>query len=586
MKGATEKYGRLAVMLLFGVAVFAFWSLLHPSALAWQEQFQLFLFDKHYLMERLSVSGGVAAYLSEFFVQFYNNPLSGGVVLALLYLLLCALTEKLMRQEAGVTENHLDLLFAGSFVPVLLLGYAMGDESLLLAYPFSLLIVLALMAACPAGKVQRWIYSLVVIPLTYWIAGPMVFLLALYLCVKEVQRADSWLTGAGIGILQCLYALLCLLLSARIEPYSLSRLAVGVFYYRLPETLPASVVVVAASCLLLVWLAPKLNRISANSKYGKKVTIVAGVVLLAAMVWAVPSGYDTRKYELIKYDYLVRTQQWKAIIEEAEKQHPDLPMSVCATNLALGMTNQLGERAFDFFQKGSEGLFPTFERDFNSTMLTGEAYFQLGLVNTAQRYAFEAMEAIPDYRKSGRVMKRLAETNLINGDYKVAEKYLQLLEKTIFYRKWAQGRLQMVADTTAIERHPLYGRLRKMRLESDFLFSEPEMDKVCGQLLVRNKDNKLAMQYLLLHPLLNHDLQTFMQYYSYVNSLVRYNPTVCQEAVAFVCMKQKVQAPADVVSNDVSQRFKGFAQTYTFSGKDSQQMEAYRNTVWYYLIKD
>lgn len=40
---------------------------------------------------------------------------------------------------------------------------------------------------------------------------------------------------------------------------------------------------------------------------------------------------------------------------------------------------------------------------------------------------FEAMEAIPDYKKSGRAYMRLAETNLINGQYAVAAKYLLAL---------------------------------------------------------------------------------------------------------------------------------------------------------------
>ena len=50
---------------------------------------------------------------------------------------------------------------------------------------------------------------------------------------------------------------------------------------------------------------------------------------------------------------------------------------------------------------------------------------------------FEAMEAIPDYKKSGRAYMRLAETNLINGQYAVAAKYLRALQHTLFYKKWA-----------------------------------------------------------------------------------------------------------------------------------------------------
>ena len=178
-------------------------------------------------------------------------------------------------------------------------------------------------------------------------------------------------------------------------------------------------------------------------------------------------------------------------------------MSVSATNLALAMTNQLGDKAFDFFQRGSEGLLPKFERNFATTQLTGEIYFNLGLVNTAQRLAFEAMEAIPNYNKSARVVKRLAETNLINGEYKVAEKYLKMLEKTVFYRPWAQRTLAMLGNEKAINEHPLYGTLRQYRLQDDFLFSDKELDKICGLLFMHNTSNMVAAQYLLMMPLMS-----------------------------------------------------------------------------------
>ena len=153
-------------------------------------------------------------------------------------------------------------------------------------------------------------------------------------------------------------------------------------------------------------------------------------MLLVAFLMLRPVFYEARKYEVMEYDYLVRCQDWNAIIAKADKKTPDLPMTVCATNLALGMKGLLGERLFDFYQNGRQGLVPPFTRNFSTIMLTGEVYWQLGLVNTAQRFAFESMEAIPNYTKSSRAVKRLVETNLVNGEYKVARKYLCLLEKT------------------------------------------------------------------------------------------------------------------------------------------------------------
>ena len=260
----------------------------------------------------------------------------------------------------------------------------------------------------------------------------------------------------------------------------------------------------------------------------------------------IPKAYDEQKYDLVEYDWLVRQQRWNDVIAKSERKHPNLPMSVCATNLALGMTGQLGDRCFDFFQHGTEGLLPEFERNFSTTLLTGDVYFLLGLINTSQRYAFEAMESLPNYNKSARAIKRLAETNLINGQYAVARKYLNVLKKTIYYSKWAERRLEMIDNPRLIDENNVYGYLRRARVTNDFLFSDEEVDKLIGQLLMRNKENMMAMQYLLVFPLLNRDFPTFMGYYNYVQTLKKYSPRACVEALALAYAQQNKLSPAEV----------------------------------------
>ena len=307
-----------------------------------------------------------------------------------------------------------------------------------------------------------------------------------------------------------IYTIALMLLSAHWLPFPMMRVIVGISYYRFPVTMPYILMAIPLVILLLRWIGWKFQRVSEANK--QWVLVGELLVVTIAGILIVPMGFDAKKYELIEYDYLVRIQNWKGIIAKAEKQMPDLPMSVCATNLALAMTNQLGDRAFDFYQRSSEGLLPKFERNFATTQLTGEVYFWLGLVNTAQRFAFEAMEAIPNYNKSARVVKRLAETNLINGQYKVAEKYLRMLEKTIFYRPWAQRTIAMLGNEKAIDAHPLYGNLRQYRLQEDFLFSDRELDKICGLLFVHNPQNQMAAQYLLMMPLMDRNIPLFMKY--------------------------------------------------------------------------
>ena len=369
------------------------------------------------------------------------------------------LTWRLMR-----CESHYFL----SFLPAVLLWYTMGDESVKLTYVVALLMAMVVIVGwirafreSRVSKVIRWGGIILLIPVLYWLIGPMVVLVALYVMPLSV-----------------IWALAVMLLSAHFVPFPLARVMTGISYYRFPEAIPYILMVIPAFIWVLSLAVRRLPQPKPWVKWCE------AIVCCAVIIGCPDLGFDAKKYELMEYDYLVRIRDWKGIIAKAEKKTPDLPMSVSATNLALAMTNQLGERAFDFYQRGSEGLLPPFERNFSTTQLTGEIYFYLGLINTAQRFAFEAMEAIPDYNKSARMIKRLAETNLINGEYEVARKYLQMLDKTIFYRPWAQQALAMLGDEKQIDAHPLY------------------------------------------------DAQRFINYVSYVQSKVNYNPRYVREAIA------------------------------------------------------
>ena len=383
----------------------------------------------------------------------------------------------------------------------------------------------------------------------------------------------TWLAGVAV-----IYVVALILASGWLLPYPLMRLAVGIGYYRFPVTVPYLLLLIPALIAMMYYGCRHLPK----PKQGVRYALVFGIIALLF----VPQhyGFDAKKYELMEYDYLVRTKDWNGIISKAEQQTPDKPMSVSATNLALAMNNQLGERAFEFYQHGSEGLLPPFERNYATTQLTGEIYFCLGLVNTAQRLAFEAMEAISNYNKSGRALMRLVETNIINGQYKVADKYLKMLEKTIFYRRWAKRMRAMLGDEKTINAHPLYGTLRQYRLQEDFLFSDTELDKICGQLFMHNHQNQMAAQYLLMMPLLDRDITRFMQYAQYVQSQIRYNPRSCQEAIAFGFMQQRQQPPQGLVSPLILQQLNDFSRIYSAGGKDALGLQQFRNTAWYYLM--
>ena len=603
MKKFLSRYGAWLVALALGVSVWLFWAVGYPHALAYHEQFQLFLFGGDYFAACISEPGGLARWLAELLVQFYNNPYYGATVLALLFMLLFTISYKLFTINYPLKNSSFFILHSSlstlALLPPLLLWYVMGDENVLLTYTVALLLALAACYAIRSLAGNCWAQGVVAVvgmPLLYWLIGPMAFLPALYMTVVlPLNAASRRLITAGTGLLALLMVAVAIVISSHQLPYPTDRFWIGLSYYRVPQVMPLLFVVIPAVVLLGGVLSSLLKNSSLNNssffilhssfKYSSLFILLSSLIILAVLL--IPRGYDAKKYELIDYDYLVRTAQWKAIISKAEQQQPDLPMSVAATNLALAMEQQLGDRAFQFFQRGTQGLLPPFERNFATTQLTGEIYFRLGLVNTAQRFAFEAMEALPNYAKSVRVMRRLAETNLINRQYAVARKYLQLLEKTLFYRKWARQTLTLLGNEAAIDSHPLYGHLRQMRLQDDILFSDKEIDRICGQLFLHNKQNTVAMQYLLMWPLMNRDIPTFMQYVQVVQNNAVYRPRHIEEAICYAFGMQQQRPPQGLVSEAVASQFLKFANAYNQGGRQNPALlQPFKNTVWYYLVRN
>ena len=523
--------------LLFAVAVALFWAFPYRCALSYQEQYQLFLFTPSYFTERISVPGGLADYVAEFITQFYYVYALGAILLALVFFSLQRLTWVLMRRN-GVSPSWYLL----SFIPTMALWALMGNENVLLSFAIALLGMEEIMLHYiivrdhSRGWTAPAVYLLIAIPVGYWLVGPVVIGLSLILMsdsqiqsnvsVTNIKSAQAQspaeekvhrkplVTPLGWMLLSVLYFVAIVWLCGRILQYPYYKLFGGINYFRYPGVIPVMQWVVVALFALLPLVASYLPRL--EGKKAMRAKIAQLVVIVLAAVPLLRFSFDRATYELIDYDYLVRTHQWQRIIEKAGKHQASSPMSVSCVNLALAMQGQLCDRLFEFYQNGAEGLFPTFTRDMTSPLPTAEVFYQLGMVNDAERYTFEAQEAIPNYRKSGRLTRRIAQCEIVNGNYAVAAKYLRMLEHSLFYRQWAKSQERFLYNDVAVKADPEYGRLRDIRIKRhDYLFSDQEMDQMLGLLLVDNKkyDNRMAYEYLIAYELLQRDLGRFMRYY-------------------------------------------------------------------------
>lgn len=593
MKNLMIKTWKPLLSLLFGVAVVIFWAVPFVGGLCFQEQYQMFLFDTGYFLERIVLPGGLADYISEFLVQFYYMPVLGGAIIALLLMGIQAAVWGLMKQY-GARHDFPGYLL--SFLPSIALWCVMGDQNVLLSF------VVALFGALVIGwihnrfhnRLVKVVFELVSTALVYWFLGPVVFLYAALMIgdtLKNAKQKGNVFSGIGYSVCILVLTIAWILLTTQTLQYPLYRIFAGLNYYRYPGAISPLpfVVMVWAVVIPFLGMIPCRQKSLQKLQQSKVVIVLSYVLVIVASWFGIKASFDEMTYDLIDYDFLVRTEQWDKIIEKAEKKPATTPLSVSCVNLALSQKGMLADRLFEFYQNGGEGLFPTFTRDMISPVSTAEIFFRLGMVNDAERYMFEAQEAIPNYRKSARLTRRIIECEIINGNYKVAAKLLRRLQKTLFYSNWANQTMALLGNEKAINRHPIYGKLRKYReKKQDFLFSDREMDQMLGLLFLNDNHNKMAYEYLMCYELLQRDMEKFMQYYP-LGRFVGYDhiPRTFQEILIGNWMKTHSDPrtiPYSVDAQNVNNTL-NFIQLYMQNPKDPQLgQQPYVSNAWHYVM--
>lgn len=584
-----QKAWHAALTSAFGVGVFAFWRLAHPEALSCAEELQLFLFSGNYLSARIAYPGGPATYVGEFLTQFYNPLTLGAVIAALLMVVVQRLTWKAMKgvpEELGARGG--EVAYGLSFVVPALLLVLMGDESILTGHIVE--VVLGLGVCCAFARygtsdLHRVVILGIGLPVTYYLGGSAVYLVLAYAIVWRIALRKRFGAWDAMYLLAVCEIGLSIWVASHLAAYPIERLAVGIGNYRMAE-----VPVVVGLSMPAVGLLAALAGLRVMN-----VRRVSGLGILGAMLLCVVGtrlSYDEFKYRVMKYDLCLRKHDWKEAIRIGEKYGAKSPLELASINFALAMRGEMAERMFEFPQVNSEGLLPVFSREVFSTMMTGDIYFELGMVNTAQRFAFEAQEAIPNHQKSGRLTRRLAEVAIANGHYALARRYLGVLKKTFAYRSWARQMEELIADEARVNAHPLFSRLRRQRVKEDFFYSDRELDQMLGLLFNHDKTNRLAVDYLLACELLTKNLPAFVRYVPLLGQLpdgggIRipraYQEALCmawaQKHTSFDGMPWRLDA-------EVKQSFVDFARIHSANQNDARLGEGrIGSSYWAYFTR-
>ncbi len=409
LKNVVSNYWQQILLLLTLIGVFCFWYFCFPYVLVMRETMVLFLWNSGYFLERVTVPGGMAQYIGEFLVQYFINPFSGAVIYAALFLVEQWLSAQLLQRAFPTLKN------AYRFVLSLMVPLALGRLAMIPEVPLTptvaVILVMAVMVLMPSNKKLRVITSCMMIPVMYWLVGPAAILLVLC-CIR-------WLP-----LTATLFAA-CLLGSSWVTPYPLQRIARGVDYYWGTERNIGSYE--QMECDMLMRLGAWSDMIE-KYRYPNSVTVASAVKV---------ASYETGQMD--------RTELFASMVVPEELQTP-----------AIFSSNGLHMRV------NFESLVAAF--------MVSDIAMLMNMPTVAQRSAFEAMEFIPNYNKSGRALKRLVETNLITGNYQVALKYLAILEETANYSKWAQEMRPLAEHPERLQQHPFFQKAQESFQKAEDMF--------------------------------------------------------------------------------------------------------------------
>ena len=464
-KRLSAHIGRLCIcsFLLLTAVWFAF---ARPAAFAYEEQFHLFLFTPDYFLESLRYPGGAANWLAELFTQFYFQPILGAFMMIAVYAMLTELSKR--------------------FIPVVALFWLC---KLSLQLPCALLIALAIyhiyINAVPQKTMWQFILLLILIPVTYYLSGCGVFVFLL--CVLLNPATAKMPVYAKIVSL--IYCLLIPWLATYVFAYPTDRLFLGIN----DMTYTGNIKWTYIAVLLAFPLADIAGRWKVLQQ--KWFTIPCCLAVAVTAVIVIRNTIRPEQEEIFAYDQMARYGQWDELIARASHSPSRHPLLLIPQNLALAERGLLHSHLDQYPQQGVYGLLCDTGQERIAPFCAIEAYYHIGMTETAKRAAFELQESIPSHRKSGRCMVMLAKTNIIGDNLQTAKKYLTLLTHSLYYSRWAASALALIENGT-VDQAAEFATMRTHQIQSDDMVFFDETGRWLETLCQKDPTNVVASEYL------------------------------------------------------------------------------------------
>jgi hypothetical protein len=571
---------------MFFIAYFAFFFLFNCYHLIYQEQTQLFLFNKYYFSSFLMKMGGICSYLGVFFTQYYQNPFAAAAIVTIAGFFLFLISASILRHH-GING------IIWPMMPVIIIAALQCHQLYLFGTTIGLLISTFFFSLYISLKNSAWRYlaGSAGCSLLCLISGGF-GMLAFSLCIIHELFFSENRNRFIVVIIYFILAIIVPVLSSRLIFYVKGE---AIWLSLIPLDLKKSLHPFIYAMLLYLPLLIAFSglwRIFSRKEFRSEwtwKTVPAGIFIISTLSFYVfRFVYDVKTEMLLKIDHLVQKGDWSKVLESSFAYPGTNQLVLYYGNMAMYKTGQMGDKMFHLPQVGIHGLWLEWKRNEITPFLGGELYYQLGYMSEAYRWAFESMEAVGENPRS---LKRLVITSMVTGDTALARHYINILDETLFYRKWAHHYQYLLNNPELLIHDKEIMEKRHFNLHSDIFADVNSQDIGLLQLLEDHPDNRMAFEYYMAQNLLNKNIDGFVSQIGRLRELgYTHIPVHYEEAMlVYMSHSEKDIVPAGYsLSRETIGLLSGYVEIINNYGnnrnKTSQMLfPKYGGTYWYYL---
>jgi hypothetical protein len=321
-----------------------------------------------------------------------------------------------------------------------------------------------------------------------------------------------------------------------------------------------------------------------------KVIIISFVSLLLVSVSAF-LRFDKINKEYFHAEKLFHLERFNEIPEYIAKHPTTNRLTIFLNNIALCETGKLNDQLFHTPQSpDGQSLFLKWEMYGEVLRCGAYFYYTTGMINEAQRWAYEnmVMKGI-----TPEDLRMLIKTEIINGNYKVASKYISILKKTLFYRNEAKDYQKLLFDDKAVESNPQLGARRKEKVEHDFFSMTGDPYANLEMVLTVDSLNRNVFEYKMAYLMLMEDYDGIASCLAKLKNFGYTKIPAHLEEAAMVYRLSNSGSLPDMgnlsIDPQTEVRFNQFLQTFQSYGNDLKIAQPFLkkkfgNTFWYYAF--